>query len=447
MRVFWGAADGVLRAADPYTGRSCGRWRRGGGSVPRPPWPRQGRRGQRRRPRLLRGRRLRRSLWRHDTRGTGLFSGDFGFDRRTVQSSPAIARSRLHRRPGRLALRPRPGDRRGGCGRTTTKCPGSTAAPRCRTGGSSRARPTGAGSTRSTPPPAGALAGHDGQRGVDLSRGRRRERLLVGGRRVVRALDTADGSVRWQTTLPAPVTAPPRSTPASSSWGRRTGASTRCETAAAGRCGRPSSGTRRRRAPGGTPAVATWPPSSVGRATRPSTSPALSRWMEAGLASGDPGSVVFAQSWLPEGLREGGEASLFRRYLDAGGTVVWASLPPDVGAATRPRARPAGSTRWIGLGRSGSSASPSTGPSSTGRVPGARRRAGGSGCPSRGSRTGTCRPSPGWNLWPSTRTAGTRPSARVRGPARDGLRARLGKYGPEPEPRFLLAAEWRPAAR
>ncbi len=34
-------------------------------------------------------------LWRADTEGVSLFSGDFGFDRRTVQSSPAVADGRV----------------------------------------------------------------------------------------------------------------------------------------------------------------------------------------------------------------------------------------------------------------------------------------------------------------------------------------------------------------
>ena len=58
---------------------------------------------------------------------------------------------------------------------------------------------------------------------------------------------------------------------------------------------------------------------------------ALAAWMEGRVKDRAPSVVVFAQDVLPERLgRAPLDRSLFRRYLDAGGKVVWAGLPPAI---------------------------------------------------------------------------------------------------------------------
>lgn len=43
---------------------------------------------------------------------------------------------------------------------------------------------------------------------------------------------------------------------------------------------------------------------------------------------GRPSVVVFAMDVVPEAVAEGGRSSLFRRYLEAGGSIVWVGVPP-----------------------------------------------------------------------------------------------------------------------
>jgi hypothetical protein len=54
----------------------------------------------------------------------------------------------------------------------------------------------------------------------------------------------------------------------------------------------------------------------------------LVAFLEAGAADGAPSVVVFAMDALPPAAAEGGPSSLLRRYLEAGGKVVWVGVPP-----------------------------------------------------------------------------------------------------------------------
>jgi outer membrane protein assembly factor BamB len=55
---------------------------------------------------------------------------------------------------------------------------------------------------------------------------------------------------------------------------------------------------------------------------------ALAPFLEARIADRAPSVVVFAIDALPPGVASGDARSLFRRYLDAGGKIVWLGLPP-----------------------------------------------------------------------------------------------------------------------
>lgn len=47
-----------------------------------------------------------------------------------------------------------------------------------------------------------------------------------------------------------------------------------------------------------------------------------------GQAADAPSTIVFASSYLPEAVAAGGNAAPLRRYLEAGGKVVWLGVPP-----------------------------------------------------------------------------------------------------------------------
>ncbi len=330
-RVFWGAADGVLRAADPGTGKVL--------------WtlPTEGR--IRSTPAVAGGKVVVGSadgrvycadaatgalLWRHDTRGVGLFSGDFGFDRRTVQSSPAVADGRVlvGARDGWLyALDLATGRELWNYDDKVSWVNSSPAVAGGRVfSGSSDAR---------------FIQAVDAATGAELWRVTTDNVVwtsptvidstlyVSAGDGVVRALAVRDGSVRWQAALPGSSHGSPTVDDGVLFVGTEDGSFY------ALRDGRGRS-LRLAVFHDSTTAAASWYAGSDDVASTLAHAgyttldvPALAPWLEAGIASGDPGSVVFAQSWLPESVREGGERSLFRRYLDAGGTVVWASVPPD----------------------------------------------------------------------------------------------------------------------
>jgi hypothetical protein len=58
---------------------------------------------------------------------------------------------------------------------------------------------------------------------------------------------------------------------------------------------------------------------------------ALKTWMEARIADKAPSTVVFAIDFVPEMIAAKPYAtSVFRRYLESGGKIVWAGLPPAI---------------------------------------------------------------------------------------------------------------------
>jgi eukaryotic-like serine/threonine-protein kinase len=54
----------------------------------------------------------------------------------------------------------------------------------------------------------------------------------------------------------------------------------------------------------------------------------LQAFLEARIADRAPSVVVFAMDDLPDTVRDGAQRGAFRRYLDAGGKVVWPGVPP-----------------------------------------------------------------------------------------------------------------------
>jgi outer membrane protein assembly factor BamB len=331
-RVFWGGADGVLRAADAATGNLL--------------WtlPTQGR--IRATPavagdRLVVGStdgmvycadvRTGAVLWRFETRGATLFSGDFGFDRRSVQSSPAIADGRVHF------------GARDGWFYTLDLADGRQLWDYDHEVSWSNGSPAVSGN-RVFEASSDARFIH----ALDASGGQEIWRVMTdnvvwtspvvtdstvyfsAGDGVVRALSVSDGSPRWEVALPYASHGSPTIDDGVLFVGTEDGGVYAL---------RDGDGRPFHRAVfwDSTTAAAGWYGGGQQLAGTLSRmryqildTAALSAWMADRVRDREPSAVVYAQSWLPPSVADGGEASLFRRYLDAGGTVVWAALPPDV---------------------------------------------------------------------------------------------------------------------
>ncbi len=267
--------------------------------------------------------------WRHATRGAELRSGEFGYDRRTIQSSPAIADGRVHvgTRDGHLyTLDLATGERLWDADHEGSWVNGSPAVAGGRVfAGSSDGR---------------FVQGLDAATGEELWRRESRgivwtSPLVVGGEVIfaegagrIRALDPETGETRWEAFLPHDVW----SSPVVADGVLYVGTHGGDMYALASGEGRPL-----RRA-------VVWDSSLVAarwymdherlagflarRGFEELDADGAARWLEEGTRSGDPGSIVFAIDHLPEALLEGGTSSTLRRFLEAGGTVVWPGFPP-----------------------------------------------------------------------------------------------------------------------
>lgn len=330
MRLWFGAGDGRLRAVDPVDGRVLWSLPTGGRI--------------RSTPAVARGTVVVGSadgsvyaadasdghlLWRWDSPGRSLESGDFGFDRKTVQSSPAVAGGRVFvgTRSGSLfALDLASGERLWEASHGTSWVNGSPAVAEGRVFvGSSDGR---------------FLQAVDAETGRELWR---RESGLSWSSPVVlgdvvhfteyngrvRALDVATGETRWGTVLPADGWASPVVDDGVLFVGSDDGFYAL----------RSSEGPPLHRAVfwDSTYVRARWYLGHEELADRLAdrhyerlTAPELEAWLGARVDDREPSAVVMAIDRLPDAVREGGSRSLFRRYLEAGGTVVWAGLLPGL---------------------------------------------------------------------------------------------------------------------
>ncbi len=289
-RVYVGSADGSVYAADAHTGRR---------------------------------------LWRFDTQGRQLQSGNFGFDRRTVQSSPAVADGRVYigARDGFLyAIDAATGKQ---LWTFDHKISWVNASPAVAMGlvfvGSS-----------------------DGGfvQAVDAASGQERWRTETedivwssavvtdstvyftdaGGR--VRALDAGTGAERWAVRLPSRIFSSPVvhdgvlyvGSGDGALYALRDGGSAPLDRAVFWDSTLARAGWYE-----GSTALRDWLEAHGYTAL---DAPGLVRWMTGHISSKQPSSVVFAQDVLPDSVGRNGAHSVMRRYLDAGGTVVWLGYPP-----------------------------------------------------------------------------------------------------------------------
>lgn len=290
--VVVGSADGVVHAADAATGE----------------------------PR-----------WRHATRGAELRSEEFGYDRRTIQSSPAIADGRVHvgTRDGHLyTLDLATGERLWDADHEGSWINGSPAVAGGRVfAGSSDGR---------------FVHGLDAASGEELWRRESRgivwtSPIVVDGAVVfaegagrIRALEPATGETLWETSLPDDLWSSPVVADGVLYIGTHGGGMY----ALASGEGRPF------------PRAVVWDSSLVAARwyldherlagwltrlgyDRLDAGEAVA-WIEERTGSDDPGSIVFAIDHLPRPLLEGAADSPLRRYLESGGTVVWPGYPPTL---------------------------------------------------------------------------------------------------------------------
>jgi outer membrane protein assembly factor BamB len=289
-RVVVGSADGRVYAADATTGRLA---------------------------------------WRFATEGASLESGEFGFDRRTIQSSPAVSDGRVHvgTRDGTIyALDLASGGLLWTASHGTSWINGSPAVVDGRVfAGSSDAQ---------------FVHALDARTGEELwrrdSRGIVWTSPLVAGDEViftegagrVRALDASTGEDRWQAWLDGRLFASPVVADGVLFVG----------TEAGGMYGLRDGGERPLRS------VVVWDSTLVdaawyvdhrdladdlsGRGYEVLDAGDASAWLLERAGDGRPSAVVFAIDHLPAALA--GADGALRRYLESGGTVVWPGYPPEL---------------------------------------------------------------------------------------------------------------------
>lgn len=330
MRLWFGAGDGRVRAVDPVDGRVL--------------WDAATEGRIRSTPALADGTVVvgsadgsvyafdavtGASRWRFDTAGRALDSGDFGFDRKTVQSSPAVADGRVFvgSRNGSLYAVDLAGGR--ALWESSHGASWVNGAPAVAEGhvfvGSSDAEFVQA---------VDAVTGQELWRretsGVVWSSPLAVEDALIvneaNGR--IRGFDIATGETLWGTTLPAGGWASPVVADGILYIGSDDGFYAL----------RPGAGLFHRAVFHDADQVAgRWyldhgwladEMEDIGYERLDAAD--LEGWLRARLSDGEQSSLVMALDRLPNAVREGGAGSLFRRYLEAGGTVVWPGLLPRV---------------------------------------------------------------------------------------------------------------------
>lgn len=268
--------------------------------------------------------------WRFETAGATLRSGAFGFDRRTIQSSPAVADGTVYfgSRDGTLyAVDAHTGTTRWTATHDTSWVNSSPAVAHGEVyAGSSDGRfvqaiDAATGEERWRVPTDGVVWSSPTVAG---------ELVVVGdGAGVLRAVDRRDGTARWSVRLPGAVYSSPSVVHGVVIVGANDGRVYAFRTANGPTVERAvffdSSYVR-----------AAWNPSAKalarsleGRGYRMLDAGALGTFIRQRIEDHAPSVVVFAIDHLPTSLAgDGGANAPLRRYLDAGGKIVWPGVPP-----------------------------------------------------------------------------------------------------------------------
>lgn len=283
-------------------------------------------------------------VWRHATEGAALSSADFGYDRRTVQSSPAVAGRRVFvgSRDGRLyALDTDTGERLWAAEYAPSWVVSSPAVARGTvfTGTSDAHRvealDVATGTVRWSRDVGTRVLGSPTLAGAVL--------LVPGNDGFLSALDAADGSLLWRFAAGAMIQSSPAVAGDLVVFGDDAGHVTALR----------GGSTTPRLAVFRDSALATFAPrpdadrlaDDLARAGYELLdAPGLAAFLSARLEDRVPSVVVFAQDALPPAVAVGDGAAgaeshpdhalrparpgLLRRYLEAGGKVVWLGVPP-----------------------------------------------------------------------------------------------------------------------
>lgn len=267
--------------------------------------------------------------WRHATRGASLSSAEFGFDRRTIQSSPAIADGRVHvgARDGYLyTLDLATGERLWDADHEVSWVNSS---------------PAVAGGRVFTGTSDGQFVqALDAATGEELWRREAEgivwtspivlgdEVVFAEGAGRVRSLEAETGRTRWSTFLPDRLWSSPVVDDGVLFIGTHGGGMYALRSAG----GRP---LRRAVFWDSTLTAGRWYLHHeelarwlARRGFERLDAAALESWLADRVADGHPSSLVFALDHLPARFLEDSEASPLRRYLEAGGTAVWPGFPP-----------------------------------------------------------------------------------------------------------------------
>lgn len=270
-------------------------------------------------------------LWTHATLGAELHSGEFGFDRRTVQSSPAIADGRVYvgARDGFLyALDLATGERLWRADHEVSWVNSSPAAA----GGRVFVGTSDGRFVQAVDAETGEEIWRQESRGIVWT-----SPLVVGdvvifaeGGGRIRALDPVTGETRWTIYPPTELWASPVVADGVLYIGTQRGGMY----AFRGAGGRP---LRRAVVWDSTMTAARWyldHRELVGWLSRRGyevlDAEAATEWLDARIRNREPSSVVFAIDHAPGPILEGGADSKLRRYLDSGGTVIWPGYPPGI---------------------------------------------------------------------------------------------------------------------
>jgi outer membrane protein assembly factor BamB len=271
-----------------------------------------------------------RQVWRYDTEGVSLFSGNFGYDRRTVQSSPVVWGNTVYvgARDGFLyALSADSGQLRWWYDYKISWVNASSAIA----DGELYAGTSDGQFVNALDAATGKELWRTGSESIVWASPSVSGDIVIAGDGLgrVRGYDRRTGAVRWSFVTGGQIFSTPVPVGQLVVFGSMDGAvyAVRTDAAPVARAVFiDSSGTVKPE-----PTQATLATTLNRRGYESLGAGALPQFLNARIADKRPSVVVFAMDWAPDAiLGDPLERSLLRRYLDAGGKVVWTRVPPGL---------------------------------------------------------------------------------------------------------------------